>query len=416
MNQKLMFILLASAVVFLVDLYVFQAVRTVSQHLQGWLQRGIAIFYWLFFVVTVLTLVYGTLTRSAPPSAFKTYLSTVVFIVFVSKLIVVLFLFVDDGIRLGKYIVSLFTNKGEISAAGKKITRSEFLNKLALFAGLVPFTAFIYGIVRGAFEYQVKKITVKFPNLPESFHGFRMLQISDLHTGSFHSDKHLKEAVALINKQEADIVLFTGDLVNNVADEVQPYLGVLGGIQGKMGVYSVLGNHDYGDYVTWDSKEAKHENLERLKNSHTRMGWRLLMNEHVKLERGSDSIALLGIENWGAKAGFPKYGKMYRAYAGAEDYPFKVLLSHDPSHWDAEVREKYPDIDLMLSGHTHGMQFGINLPHLKWSPVQYVYKQWAGLYKKGRQQLYVNVGLGFLGYPGRVGFLPEITVIELQRS
>jgi predicted MPP superfamily phosphohydrolase len=257
---------------------------------------------------------------------------------------------------------------------------------------------------------------LKFPNLPAGFHGFRMLQISDLHTGSFNSDAHLKEAVALINKQEADVVFFTGDLVNNVADELVPYTNVLSQIRGKMGVYSVLGNHDYGDYVRWENDEEKIENLERLKHMQARMGWRLLMNEHVPLERNGDKIALLGIENWGMRAGFPKYGKMYKAYPGSEQYPFKVLLSHDPSHWEGEVLEKYPAIDLMLSGHTHGMQFGVNLPGLKWSPVQYVYKQWSGLYKKGTQNLYVNVGLGFLGYPGRVGFLPEITVFELQKA
>ena len=416
MSQKLIFILIASVLVFLVDLYVFQAVRTVMQNLSSGVQRGITAFYWLFFALTIIVLTLAVVTRGAPPSNFKTFLAAFLFIVFVSKLFIILILLLDDGIRLGKYIARLVSGTPAGPTEGNRITRSEFLNKMALVTGLIPFTTFLYGVVRGRYEYQVKKVVLKFPNLPSGFHGFRMLQISDLHTGSFSDDSHLKEAVALINKQEADVVFFTGDLVNNVADELVPYTNVLSQIRGKMGVFSVLGNHDYGDYVRWENEMEKTANLERLKHMQARMGWRLLMNEHVPLERNGDKIALLGIENWGMRAGFPKYGKMYKAYPGSEQYPFKVLLSHDPSHWEGEVLEKYQAVDLMLSGHTHGMQFGINLPGLKWSPVQYVYKQWSGLYKQGTQHLYVNVGLGFLGYPGRVGFLPEITVFELQKA
>jgi predicted MPP superfamily phosphohydrolase len=210
------------------------------------------------------------------------------------------------------------------------------------------------------------------------------------------------------------MILFTGDLVNDRATEMTDYIDVFNQLQAPLGVYSTLGNHDYGDYVRWDSNEAKKENLEQLKQVHKQMGWRLLMNEHVVLEKGNDRIALLGIENWSAKGNFGRHGKMEDAYPGSEQYPFKILMSHDPSHWDAEVRTKYADIDLTLAGHTHGMQFGLELPGFKWSPVQYMYKQWAGLYEAGNQKLYVNRGYGFLGYPGRVGILPEITVIELS--
>jgi predicted MPP superfamily phosphohydrolase len=201
--------------------------------------------------------------------------------------------------------------------------------------------------------------------------------------------------------------------VNNLADEMEDYMDVFGRLNAPMGVFSTLGNHDYGDYVHWDSEEAKKANLERLKGVHKQLGWRLLMNEHVVLEKDNAQIALLGIENWSAKARFPKYGDLKKAYAGSEKYPFKILMSHDPSHWDAQVRPEFEDIDLMLSGHTHGMQFGVEIPGLKWSPVQYLYKEWAGLYEQGRQKLYVNRGYGFIGYPGRVGILPEITVLEL---
>ncbi|MDQ3291120.1 MAG: metallophosphoesterase, partial [Bacteroidota bacterium] len=265
-------------------------------------------------------------------------------------------------------------------------------------------------------QYQVKRVTLRFPNLPNAFSGYKILQISDLHTGSFNSTHPLEKAVALINKQNADLVFFTGDLVNNIATEVVPHIPALQKIKAKDGKFSVFGNHDYGDYVSWESREAKRQNLQTLAQHHAEIGWRLLLNENVAIHKDGQHIAVLGVENWSTRMNFPRYGNMAKAYAGTEQSPFKVLLSHDPSHWDGEVNQHYPDIDLMLSGHTHGMQFGVNLPGLKWSPVQYVYKQWAGLYKKGMQHLYVNTGLGFLGYPGRVGFLPEITVFELQKA
>ena len=213
--------------------------------------------------------------------------------------------------------------------------------------------------------------------------------------------------------EQPDLILFTGDLVNDRATEMQDYIEIFSLLKAPLGVYSVLGNHDYGDYVRWENDEAKHSNLRDLMAVHDKMGWRLLMNEHAVIEKDGEKIALLGIENWGAKGRFSRYGKMEKAYPGTENYPFKILLSHDPSHWDAQVRTEYRDIDLMLAGHTHGMQFGLELPGIKWSPVQYMYKQWAGLYEFENQKLYVNRGFGFLGYPGRVGILPEITVIEL---
>ncbi|HEY6505290.1 MAG TPA: metallophosphoesterase, partial [Chitinophagaceae bacterium] len=213
--------------------------------------------------------------------------------------------------------------------------------------------------------------------------------------------------------EKPDLILFTGDLVNNTANEMDEYMDIFNKLNAPLGVYSTLGNHDYGDYVNWNSKEEKTANLERLKQVHADLGWRLLMNEHVVLEKGEDKIAVIGVENWSAKARFPKYGDLKKAHDGAASYPFKILMSHDPSHWDAEVRQYYKDIDLMLAGHTHGMQFGVEIPGFKWSPVQYVYRQWAGLHEDGPQKLYVNRGYGFIGYPGRVGILPEITVFVL---
>ena len=252
-------------------------------------------------------------------------------------------------------------------------------------------------------------------NLPSEFKGLRIIQISDIHSGSLDDPEAVSKGVDLIMREKPDLILFTGDLVNNQAEEVNPYLKIFGQLKAPMGVYSVLGNHDYGDYVSWPSEVAKRENLDALKQHHVDLGWRLLLNEHVLLERNSQQIALIGIENWGAR-GFAKYGDMKKAVAGLEhvNVPIKILLSHDPSHWEAEVRKEYRDIDLTLSGHTHGMQFGIDIPGFKWSPVQYVYKQWAGLYQDENQSLYVNRGYGFIGYQGRVGILPEITLIELS--
>ncbi|MFC5271585.1 metallophosphoesterase [Adhaeribacter terreus] len=409
--QKLIFIFLAGLLVFLVDLYVFQAILTATQHLSGFWQMVISRLYWFWYIITFVTLALAILSRRTPPTPFQKYWATVLFIVLASKLVVIFFLFLEDIWRFMQLLLQYFSAENDHA-----IPRNKIWSIIALIMGTVPLSAFIYGIAHGAFHYKVKRVALHFPDLPVAFHGFKMVQISDLHTGSFTNEKPLKRAVKLINAQEPDVIFFTGDLVNNIADEVQPYIPVLSELKGKMGVFSVLGNHDYGDYVSWQTRSAKIENLERLKHAHARMGWHLLMNTNVKLERETDRIAILGVENWGNRAGFPKYGKLYKAHQGVEDIPFKILLSHDPSHWDGEVNTKFPDIHLTLSGHTHGMQFGIDLPFFKWSPVQYVYKQWSGLYQKGPQYLYVNVGLGFLGYPGRVGFRPEITVFELQRS
>ena len=411
--QKLTTIFLAGLLIFLVDLYVFQAVQLVMREMSNSWQSAISALFWGWSALTFVTLVLALLSRGTPPTPFRTYWATVLFIVFASKLVVILLLLLEDIVRLILWLIPDFPAD---STTGTTPMRSPFWSKIALLAGAVPLFAFLYGMAHGAFHYKIKRVLLTFPNLPAAFQGFKMVQISDLHTGSFTSKKPLEKAVNLINAQQADVVFFTGDLVNNLATEVEPFIPVLSQLQAKEGVYSVLGNHDYGDYVSWPGRMAKIENLERLKHAHARMGWHLLINEHLKLERGGEKIGILGVENWGNRAGFPKYGKLYKAHQGTEDLPFKVLLSHDPSHWDGEVTVAFPDIDLMLAGHTHGMQFGLNFNFLRWSPVQYVYKQWAGLYQKGSQYLYVNVGLGFLGYPGRVGFRPEITVFELSRK
>lgn len=310
-------------------------------------------------------------------------------------------------------IGKLFSNPSiKVSQSSEGITRSTFLSWLGLAVGGGLLGTLVYGF-GNKYRYHVNRVRLSFDNLPQAFKGLKIIHISDIHSGSFTDKAAVEKGVEKIIREKADLVLFTGDLVNDRAVEMINYMDVFNRVKAPMGVYSTLGNHDYGDYVHWDSPELKKANLERLKEVHAELGWRLLMNEHVVLEKDGEQIALLGIENWSAKGNFPKYGKMDEAYPGAEKYPFKILMSHDPSHWDAEVRPRYPDIDLTLAGHTHGMQFGVEIPGFKWSPVQYMYKEWAGLYKEGRQRLYVNRGYGFLGYPGRVGILPEITVLEL---
>lgn len=333
------------------------------------------------------------------------------------KLVGCLPLLVDDLIRAFKYIVGLaYSGSTKASNEGQKISRLNFLSYTALGMAAIPAGAFIYGMIKTAFDYTVRSVSLKLPNLPAEFEGLRIVQISDIHSGSFTNAKPIDKAVSVIMAQKPDVVFFTGDIVNNVADELEPYIENLGKIAAPLGVYSILGNHDYGDYIMWDSLEAKAANLNRLKGMHAQMGWNLLLNQHKMLERNGQKLAIVGVENWGFRLNFPKYGRLKQALEGTDAASVKLLLSHDPSHWEGEVLPNHPDVDAMFAGHTHGFQFGIEIPGLKWSPSQYVYKQWAGLYQEGKQQLYVNRGFGFLGYLGRVGIPPEITVVTLTRG
>jgi len=403
-------------VIFLLDLYVFQALKTVSQQGSDRGRQAIYISYWVvsfFTIATMLSFPYLQFLQTS--KIFRNYVFAILIGLFLAKLIGSLF-FVADDIRRGALLLmnKIFPLSGAqyMGPEGQGIPRSTFLSWLGLGLGGTLFGTLLFGF-GNKYNYQVKKIKLSFKNLPAAFKGMRMVHISDIHSGSFQDIRAVNKGIDLILKQQPDLIVFTGDLVNDRATEMEPYQNSFGRLIAPLGVFSTLGNHDYGDYVQWPTVQAKVDNLEALKKVHANMGWRLLMNEHVVLEKKGEKIALLGIENWGAKARFPKYGKMDLAHPGTENIPFKILLSHDPSHWDAQVLPEYPGIDLMLSGHTHGMQFGLENPYFKWSPVQWMYKQWAGLYEQGAQKLYVNRGYGFIGYPGRVGILPEITVIEL---
>ena len=410
-NPTVLWLLLAA--VLLAEWYGYQATRTLTQHLDAGPRRALAAAYWLLTLGVWALAYWAGSTRNTGHTVLKTYLTSLPLLFLAAKLVMLLPFLSEDLMRLGRRALAASTAPPGTETPA--IPRSEFLAKVVLALGALPFVALLWGMVRGATDYQVRRVTLKFPNLPPAFDGFKVLQISDLHTGSFSSVEPLQRAVRFINAQQADLILMTGDLVNNRATEVEPHIPTLAGIRSELPIFSSLGNHDYGDYVHWPSPAAKQVNLERLKQNHAKIGWTLLNDTSHTIARGGDKIAVLGVQNWSSHPNFPKHGDLPRAHAASGDAPFKILLSHDPSHWEAQVLN-YPDIDLTLSGHTHGMQFGVNLPFLKWSPVQYTYKQWAGLYEQGLQKLYVNVGLGYLGYPGRVGFLPEITVFELRRA
>lgn len=399
---------------FLLDWYVFQAVRAVSAQTSDRTRMYIFGGYWVLSVAALLAvLLFPYIPVLQTSKVFRNYVFAILAGLFFSKVIAGSFFLFDDLRRMVIFAMGkIFPSSGAnfMSAEGV-ISRSVFMSWLGLAFGGSLFGTLLFGF-RNKYNYQVRRIKLHYPNLPTAFKGLKAVQISDVHSGSFQDKAAVRKGIEMILAEKPDVIFFTGDLVNDRHEEMLEYIDVFGTLKAPLGVYSTLGNHDYGDYVQWPSKEAKMANLEKLKTIHTQMGWRLLMNEHVVLQREADQIAVIGIENWSAKGRFPKYGKMAEAHAGATEIPFKILLSHDPSHWEAEVIPQYNDVDLMLSGHTHGMQFGLENPYIKWSPVKWVYKQWAGLYESGNQKLYVNRGFGFIGYPGRVGILPEITVLE----
>lgn len=413
-NSPFWWILIGSMV--LLDFYVFQAVKVITTPAGSRTRMIIHYGYWILSLGAILTLlILPYLHFDHQAKMARSTVFAIIAGIFFAKVLAAVFFLIDD-IRRGIQWVAgklFFSNtEGETLQQGEKISRSIFLSWTGMLVGGGLFGSLVYGF-GNKYKYQLKRMSLAFDNLPASFKGLKIVHISDIHSGSFTDKKAVQHGIEKIMKEKPDLILFTGDLVNNTADEMEDYMDVFNQLNAPMGVYSTLGNHDYGDYVKWESPEEKIANLNRLKKVHAELGWHLLMNEHVTFQKENDTIALLGIENWSSKASFPKYGDMKKAHTGTDAYPFKILMSHDPSHWDAEVRKSYTDVDLMLSGHTHGMQFGVELPGFKWSPVQYVYRQWAGLYEEGKQKLYVNRGFGFIGYPGRVGILPEITVLEL---
>ncbi len=407
--MNLLRLLIPTLFIFLLDYYAFQSLRLVAG---GWSQPLRNVVYSLYWLVPILAVTvmaagaYGLLEGMNRTTYL--FLRTFLTIAYVAKIPIILFLLIDDLRRL------ILTGYEAVAGATPySKSRSKFLANTGIILGMLPFVTLIYGVVRNRYRYKVFRQTVNIDGLPERLRGLKIVQISDIHSGSFDQTEPVRRAVELINKEEADLVFFTGDLVNSIAVEMKDFVDVFSEIRSKNGVFSVLGNHDYGDYHAWESTEAKKQNLEDLKGIHKQMGWDLLMNENRILEVNEEKFAVIGVENYSASPRFPKYGDLQKAVIGTEGMPLKLLLSHDPSHWESQILDT--DIDVTFSGHTHGMQFGIEIPGwIKWSPVKYAYKQWAGLYTQGKQHLYVNRGLGFLGYPGRVGILPEITVVTVD--
>ena len=406
-----LFLVIFMAVLILIDFYIYHVLKILTQGASNGTRTTVGLIYWAMCILSIGSfLLFPYITNPY----FKQYIFSIGIGWVLTQVFMVLFFLVDD-LRRGAF----WTMGQAASMAGAKfmntekgIPRSTFLSWLGVGLSSTLFFSLLYGF-GNKYNYKLIKKKLALKGLPLAFKGFKIIHISDIHSGSLKDKAAVLKGIELIEKQNADIVLFTGDLVNDRASEMHDWMDVFGKINAPHGVYSTLGNHDYGDYVKWDTVEEKKQNLEALKQVHHDLGWRLLMNENISIEKNGEKIKIVGIENWGAKARFPKYGKMDLAMQGVSKEEVAILLSHDPSHWEAEVIPKYSSVQLTLSGHTHGMQFGLENPYFKWSPVQWVYKQWAGIYDNKDQQLYVNRGFGFLGYPGRVGILPEITLIEL---
>ena len=398
-------------VYFLIEYYVFQVVQLLTVKSTSLITRWVWSSYWLWVVLMITGFALYTQLDAKMYAGLRVFISALFFINLIGKLFASFVLLGDDIRRLVSYLSQFVISNEDPQIAG----RTAFIGKAALLTGVLPMMGLSFGILSGAHDYRVRRRDVYSPHLPKAFDGIRLVQISDIHTGSFFNKTAVMGGVDLINQERGDMILFTGDFVNNQSDEAKPYLDLFAKVKAPLGIHAVMGNHDYGDYHRWGSMTEKQQNIKDLHQMHRYMGWNIMLNENKIITADGESIALLGLENWGAGR-FSKYGDMSKTYEGTQEIPYKILMSHDPSHWDAQVLSEYPDIDLMLAGHTHGMQFGVEIGDFRWSPSQYVYKQWADLYQKGTQSLYVNRGFGFLGYPGRIGILPEITVLTLKKS
>ncbi|WP_166920737.1 metallophosphoesterase [Flavobacterium poyangense] len=398
------------ALLFFIEFYSYQAFRTLIK------LRWVLIGYQVISLLLLIFIIYSfsQVERSVGQTKQFMFTTGLMLLIYVPKIVITLVLLGEDVFRLGAGAVNFFVeNSNDTNILP---SRRKFISQIGLGLAAVPFLSLIYGIFEGKYNYKVIKQTIFFPDLPEAFDGFKITQISDVHSGSFDNPEKISYAIDLINEQESDMILFTGDIVNTHATEMHPWLETFNKIKSyKYGKFSVLGNHDYGEYVTWPSEKEKDANFYAIKELYNQIGFKLLLNEHTYIQKGEDKIALVGVENWGKD--FKKAGDLNKASEQLDQKDFKILMSHDPSHWEYEVKKHPKNFHLTLSGHTHGMQFGIEIPgYFKWSLAQYIYKQWAGLYEEVGRYVYVNRGFGFHAYPGRVGIMPEITVIELKKG
>ena len=403
----------------LMDIYLWSSVKKQVFNYRTYLSVILSILYWLPFATLAG---FGIAAAIIPVvewnDVFRTYLLGFIFIFYAAKLLPVIFILLSDIVLVIDRIFVLFIKekREKLEASQEKgMTRSKFLTYLGFISGGLVLGTMLTGMFKWVYQFNVVRQKVKIPGLPSSFNGLKVIQISDMHLGSWASEKPLSQAVEMINEMKPDLILFTGDLVNFTTEEAYRFEDTLKELKARKGVYTILGNHDYGDYVSWPSKQDKLDNMQALYDLYDRLGWRMLNNENKVFKIGSAKLALMGVENWGANPRFPRHGDIDKAYKGTEDADVRVLMSHDPSHWEKIIKPKGYEIDLVLAGHTHGFQFGIEIPGIKWSPAKWMYKYWAGLYKdeNSDRYLYVNRGLGVIGYPGRIGILPEITEIEL---
>jgi hypothetical protein len=412
----------------LIDYIAFRALRVVMQEATRFKKNFWYSVYWIVSVFSLINIALYFLGILRDMSPFRLFVQGFVSVIYFSKIAVVFFVLFEDILFYTKKIIHFLKQKFSTqnptqetdNPNSKKITRSQFIHKTALVAGALPFATLSWGIISGAHDYQVRRRKIYLPHLPKEFEGFSIAQISDIHSGSFYNKNAVMGGVEMLLAEKPNLILFTGDLVNNHPDEVKDYISVFNKLKADFGVYSIMGNHDYADYIFGISSTERQKLRQKLRQAHQALDWHLLLDENLFIEQNKEKIAIIGVQNWGT-GGFPKYGNLAKAYEGTQEAGVKILLSHDPSHWDAQVRTEFQDIDLTLSGHTHGMQFGIEFGDFKWSPVQYRYKQWADLYQEktstGKTQyLYVNRGFGYIGYLGRVGILPEITILTLSRN
>lgn len=403
-------IVLLCLILLIIELYTFQVLKILIK------SKPILISVTLVSIFVLAYIVYALMQfdRSVGQTQQTMFTMGLLLIVYVPKLILTFLLMGEDIFRLGAGTINYFVDYD--NSADFLKSRRKFVSQIGLGIAAVPFLSLIYGITLGKYNYKVIKQRIFFPDLPDAFDGFTITQISDIHSGSFDNAEKINYAIDLVNEQNSDLLLFTGDIVNTDAKEMHPWIETFNRIKNhQYGKYSVLGNHDYGEYVTWPSEAAKENNFKAIKDLYGQIGFKLMLNEYTFIEKGTEKIALVGVENWGNN--FKKAGDINKASQELSQKDFKILMSHDPSHWEHEVKDHNKNFHLTLSGHTHGMQFGIEIPgYFKWSLAQYVYKQWAGLYENKGRYVYVNRGFGFHAYPGRVGIMPEITVIELKKG
>jgi hypothetical protein len=416
LHNGLFRIIIVLALLLLLDIYVFYGVRSAFSSSRA--RIIVSWTYWLLtfsFFALVLFMALNFSKADGPTAPLVKWSMALFILLYIPKLVLIFFFGMEDLYRMLRAGgVGLYRLTGFTTEVPYFESRRQFIGWMAGFTALIPAVSILYGITKGKYNYKVHRKELSFKDLPDAFHGLTITQISDLHVGSFDDAEAVERAVKLVNEQNSDLIFFTGDLVNNKAGEMEPWADVFAKLKAPMGKFSILGNHDYGDYSDWSSAHAKQENMQHLYSMHERLGFKLMRNENTRIEKDGQHFELLGMENWGR--GFAQYGDLNKTLHGTQDGAFKILLSHDPSHWEEQVMNHQTQVHLTLAGHTHGAQFGVEIPGFRFSPVQLRYKRWAGLYEENNRYLYVNRGLGFIGFPGRVGIWPEVTVITLNKA